>query len=169
MFRFPCSVVLQGGRGTADKCHWPGEDHSVWGGPQCVGRTRSVPATLGLPPLTGVCFPCLRCSIWSGPCVACGSSFWVFHKSTDSVGPAFCAFLRLSSSGSQELEERTLPGCDASYPLHRPSLSFRVRWCGAPCVCSWELVSSCNPPSRCQQSRISGSLWLETGSLFAVW
>ena len=28
----------------------------------CVGSTRIVPATLGLPPLTGVCFPCLHCS-----------------------------------------------------------------------------------------------------------
>ena len=28
----------------------------------CAGRTRSVPATLGLSPLTGVCFPCLHCS-----------------------------------------------------------------------------------------------------------
>ena len=26
LFRFACSVVLWGGRGTADKCHWP-----VWG------------------------------------------------------------------------------------------------------------------------------------------
>ena len=147
----------------------------AWGGPQCVVRTtvcgedQQCSGHTGFAPTHGCVLSCLHCSIWSGPCVACGSSFWVFHKSTDSVGPAFCAFPRLSSSGSQELEERTLPGCDASYPLHCPSLSFRVRWCGAPCVCSWELVSSCDPPSRCQQSRISGSLWLETGSLFAVW
>ena len=32
------------------------------------------------------------CSIWSMPCVACSSSFWVFHKSANSVAPAFCAF-----------------------------------------------------------------------------
>ena len=57
----------------------------------------------------------------------------------------------------------------APYPLRGPSLSFRARWLGAPCVCSGELVSSCDPSGRCQPSRISGSLWLETGSLFAVW
>ena len=31
------------------------------------------------------------------------------------------------------------------------------------------LVFSCDPPGGCQPSRISGSLWLETGDLFAVW
>ena len=40
---------------------------------------------------------------------------------------------------------------------------------GAPCVSSGELISGCDPPGGCQPSRISGSLWLETGSLFAVW
>ena len=50
-----------------------------------------------------------------------------------------------------------------------PSLSFRERLLGAPGVCSGELVSRRNPPGGCQSSRISGSLWLETGSLFAVW
>ena len=83
-----------------------------------------------------------------------------------SLGPAFCAFPGASSSGSQELEERTLPGCGAPSPLRGPSFSFRLS--GAPCVTSGELVSSRNPPGRCQPSRISGSLWLETGYLFAV-
>ena len=43
------------------------------------------------------------CSIWSGPCVDCGSSFRVLHKSTGSVVPEFCAFPGLSGSGSQRL------------------------------------------------------------------
>ena len=74
-----------------------------------------------------------------------------------------------SSSGSHELDECTLPRYSAPYPLRSPSLNFHTRPLGAPCVCSQELVSSRNPPSICQPSRISGSLWLETGSLFAVW
>ena len=126
---------------------------------QCSSHT-------GFAPARGPCgFPVYTtqapgCSIGSRPCVACGSSFRVLHKSTDSVGPAFCAFPSPSSSGSQEFDEHTLPGCSAPYP----SLSFHVRLLGAPCVCSGELVSSRDPPSRCQSSRISGSLWLETGS-----
>ena len=96
----------------------------------CVGSTRRVPATLGLPLLTGVCaFPVYTaqapgCSIRGMPCIACGSSFWVLHKSVDLVAPAFCAFPGLSSSGSQELDGRTLPGCGAPFPLRGPSLGF---------------------------------------------
>ena len=140
----------------------------------CVGSTHSVQATLGLPLLTGVCAfpvyvaqaPC--CSIWSGPCVACSSSFWVLHKSADSVGPVFCAFPGWSSSGSQELEGRTFPGCSVPSPLPGPSLSFCTHQSGASCVRSGELVSSRDSPRGCQPSRISGSLWLETGSLCSL-
>ena len=71
------------------------------------------------------------CSIWSGPCAARGSSPRVFHKSVESVAPAFCVFPSLSSSGSQELDGCTLPGCTAPSPLRRPSLSFRQCRLGA--------------------------------------
>ena len=83
------------------------------------------------------------------------SGFWVFHKSTDLVGPVFYAFPRWSSSGSQELDEHALPGCGGPYPLCRPSLSFRACWSGAPCVSSGEADFSCDPPGRCRPSRIS--------------
>ena len=56
-----------------------------------------------------------RCSIWSGPCAECGSSFWVLHKSADLVAPAFCVFPSLSGSGSQRLG-RPLPGRGAPFP-----------------------------------------------------
>ena len=109
-------------------------------------------------------------SIWSRPCVACSSSFRVLHKSTDSVGPAFCAFPGRSSSGSQELDGCTLPGAVRLLPSAVPaSVSARANWVRVPCVCSGELASSCDPPGRCRPSRISGSLWLEAGGLFAVW
>ena len=55
------------------------------------------------------------CSIWSGPCVECSSSFRVLHKSADSVAPAFCIFPGLSGSGSQRLG-CLLPGCGAPFP-----------------------------------------------------
>ena len=103
------------------------------------------------------------CSIWSMLCAARGSSPPVFHKSPDLAAPAFCAFPGPSSSGSQELDGSTPRVWHAFSPL-RPqpqSLPAPVR-----CVCP---VSSCDPPSGCPPSRISGSLWLETGGLFAVW
>ena len=107
----------------------------------CVGSTLSVPATLGLPLLMGVCaFPVYTaqvpgCSIGSVPCVACGSSFRVLHKSADSVAPAFSAFPGLSGSGSQELDGHTLPGCGTPFPLCGPSLSFCACQSGASSLC----------------------------------
>ena len=91
LFRLTCSVVLWGGKDTADKHRW------------CVWGVLSVWATLGLPQLRahvlsrstllrlqvvlpGNCpkhilgfvhFPGLSCS---------GSGSWVLHKGTDSVG-----------------------------------------------------------------------------------
>ena len=129
--------------------------------PLCVYSTPRVPATLGLPLLTGVCaFPVYTaqapgCSIWSRPCAECGSSFWVLHKRADSVAPAFCAFPGLSGPGSQGLG-RTLPGCGAPFPSAAPGRTGRVP---AACVCSQELASSRDPPGGgCLPSRISGSL-----------
>ena len=161
MFRIACSVVLWGGRGTADMSL------------ACVGSTRSVPATLGLPRSRACALPINAAqapgfSLWSGPCVACGSSFWVFYKSTDSVGPAFCAFPAQAAQAARSLTGAVSPGAVCLLPSVVPaSVSLHVSRVCAPC--SRALVSSCNPSGRCQPSRISGSLWLETGSLFAVW
>ena len=100
-------------------------------------------------PLTGVCaFPVYTaqapgCSIWSRPCAECGSSFWVLHKSADSVAPAFCVFPGLSSLGSQGLG-RPLPGRGAPFPSAAPVHAGGVP---ATCVCSQKLASSRDPPS----------------------
>ena len=91
----------------------------------CSGHT-------GFAPYRGVCaFPVYTaqapgCSVWSGPCVECSSSFRVLHKSANSVAPAFCAFPGLSGSGSQGLDGCTLPGRGAPFPLCGPST--RRRW-----------------------------------------
>ena len=135
---------------------------------QCSGHT-------GFAPLTGVCFPRLHCagsgcSIWSGPCVACGSSFRLLLKSADSVGPAFCAFPARAAQAARSLTGALSPGMVRLIPSAvLASVSACVSRVCAPCVYSWELASSRDPPSGCRPSRISGSLWLETGSLFAVW
>ena len=105
------------------------EGHCRQMSPACVGSTRSVLATLGLSLLAACVLPRLHCSgsrllfrEWALSCVhfpgpACsGSGFWVLHKSADSVGPGFCAFPGRSSSGSQELDVCTLPGCVCLIP-----------------------------------------------------
>ena len=80
----------------------------------CSGHT-------GFAPYRGVCaFPIYTaqapgCSIWSRPCVECGSSFWVLQKSADSVAPAFCAFRSLSCPGSQRFGALS-PGAARLFP-----------------------------------------------------
>ena len=162
MFRFAGSVVLRRGRSTADKSCWP-----VWGAlsvfrPHWVcprSRVCALPVYTAQAP---------GCSIWSRPCIACGSSFRVFHKSAGSVGPAFCAFPARAAQAARSLTGALSPGAARLLPSAVPA-SVSARQLGVPCVCSGELVSSRNPPSGCQPSRISGSLWLETEGLFAVW
>ena len=154
LFRFICSVVLWGGRGHCRQM-------SV----ACVGST---PSTLGLPPLAAWAFPIYTarapgCSIGNRPWVMCGASFWVLHKITDSVGPAFCAFPAQAAQAARNLMITLSLGAVRLIP------SAAARRLGEPCVCSGELVSSRDPPEGCRPSRISGSLWLETGGLSAVW
>ena len=65
-------------------------------------------------------------------------------KSTDLVGPAFCAFPGLSSSGSQELDGRCLPGGVYLIPSAVPaSVSARS---GPVCLVSvlgsWSLAAT---------------------------
>ena len=133
---------------------------------QCSGHT-------GFAPLMVCAFPVYTaqapgCSPGSGPWVACTSQAYaaqiqVFRYSTKTqtlLGLRFVPFLP-SSSGSQEHSPRVQ---HAISPLRS-----QPQFLGAPCVCSGELDSSCDPSGRCRPSRISGSLWLEPGSLFAVW
>ena len=97
----------------------------------CVGSTHSVPSTLGLPPLTGVCSPRLHCS---------GSRLlymeWALHRLRfQFLGPpqkcrlgwtcVLCLPHR-SSSGSQELDRWTLPSAVCLLPSVVPaSVSLR--------------------------------------------
>ena len=137
----------------------------------CSGHT-------GFAPLAGVCFPRLHCSgsrlLHMKQALRC--VWFQFSGSPQKCGLGWACVLCLpcpSSSGPQELDGRTLPRYGAPSPLHGPGLGFwvsaRVSQGCALCVYSWELAYSRDPPSGCRPSRISGSLWLETGGLFAVW
>ena len=147
----------------------------------CVGSARSVWATLSLPPLTACVFSpstllrlqvalqgnCLRRALgcMHFPGLSCsGSGSQVLHKDTDLVGHVFCALPR-----SEQLRQ---PGAWQVHCLrytvhlnHLPSSSCLVSWVhhksaisGMPCVSSGELISGCDPPGRCQPSRIPGRL-----------
>ena len=110
LFRFTSSVQSCCGEGEALQTNIAvcGE-HSP-----CSGHT-------GFAPHRGVCaFPVYTaqapgCSIWSGPCVECGSRFRVLHKSADSVAPACCVFPATAAQAARGL---------APSPQVRPAFSL---------------------------------------------
>ena len=100
LFKLTCSVVLWGGKNTANIYHW-----CVWGGLTVSGPHRVCPSSwcmcflwstlLSLQvALQGNCLkPALGCVHFPG--LSCsGSGSQVLHKGTDSAGRAFCALSR---------------------------------------------------------------------------
>ena len=138
MFRFACSVVLRGGRGAADKSYWP-----VWGAltvfrPHWVcprSRVCALPVYTAQAP---------GCSIWSGPCIACGSQFLGPPQKCRLGWTCVLCLPGRSSSGSQELDRRTLPRCGAPSPSAVPaSVSGRASWARLVSVLgSWSLAAT---------------------------
>ena len=136
----------------------------------CVGNAHSVWVTLGSPPLTACVLSwstLLRLQVaLQGNCLKQALGFMhfpglsrsgsrVFHKGTDSAGPAFCDLPRPSSSGDRVLGECILPRWgSASYHLPHPSrlvssVRSRSTLSDVPCVSSGELISGSDPPGGC--------------------
>ena len=170
MFSFACSVVLWEGRGTANKYHW-----RVW-------RALAVFQPHGVCPHSRyVCFPYLHCSgsrlLYREPALRCvhfpgtscsDLSSQVFHKGADLIGPVFCAFPVRAAQGTRSLMSTPSPGAARLLPsLSQLWFLGKLVWCALRLF--WGADLWCDPPGGCQLFRISGSLWLETGSLFAVW
>ena len=132
--------------------------------PLCVGSTPHVPATLGLPH-TGVSVLSrstllrLPAALYgAGPALRAVSVFGFSTKTWTRMG------LRFVPSQPEQLGQ---PGaCQAHSPrtaaFSPPRPQPRFPPVPARCV---RLVFSCDPPGGCRPSRISGSLWLETGGL----
>ena len=145
-FRLTCSVMLWGGRNTANKYHW-----RVWG-VLAVSRAHWV-----CPCSRRVCFPSLHfsglgcsqgnCLRWALGCMhfpglSCsGAVSPLLHKGADSVGPAFCALPRseqLRRPGAWQAHSPQVGG--VSY--HLPGPNHSASWVAArapvsavPCVC----------------------------------
>ena len=166
LFRLTCSVVLSGGRNTANKYHWHVRGVLIVSQPHwfcpCSWHVCS-PSFRLQAAMQGNCLKwALVCMHFSG--LSCsGSGSWVLHKVTDSVGLALCALPRSEQLRQQVLGEHTLPRCGASYHLLCPSHLVSSMCSGSaisdvPCVSSGELISGCDPPGGCQPSRIPGRL-----------
>ena len=145
--------------------------------------------------VTGLCGEHLQCSGHTGfapaqRCVLSSSTLLRLPAVLYGVGPPLCAVpaFRYSTKARTRLGLCFMPSPARAAQAARSltsalslgvvclltsavpvSVSMGTSPVCAPCVCSPELASSHDPPSICQPSRISGSLWLETGSLFAVW
>ena len=92
-----------------------------------------------------------------------GSGSRGLHKGADPGGPACCALPRseqLRRPGAWRAHSPQVGG--ASYHLPDPSCSVlgvqRARVSGVLPVSSGQLISGCEPPGRCQPSRIPGRL-----------
>ena len=166
LFRLTCSVVLWGGRKAANKyClhvwgvltvygpRWicPSSQDCVFSGSTLLRLQVALQGYCPKQALHFLHFPCVSCS---------GSVSQVLCKGTDSVG---CAFFALPWS-----EQLRWPGAWQVYcPRwtgclnHLPGHDHLVSWVycestvsSVPCVSSEELISGCNPPGRCQPSRM---------------
>ena len=173
MFKFTCSVVLRGGRGTADKCNW-----LVWG-TLAVFRPHWVCPSSGrvcvLSPVYTAQTP--GCSPGSGPCVACTSQaqaaqIQVFGYSTKAetwLGLRFVPSPVGAAQTARSLTHTLSPSAGrlitsavpASVYLHTGRVHL-VSVLGSWTLAATLLVDVDRPKSQ-------GSLWLEAGSLFAVW
>ena len=106
----------------------------------------------------------------AGPALRAVPVFGSSTKARTQLGLHFVPSLAGAAQAAKNLTGALPLGAGHLLPSAAPaSVSVRASWVCAPCVYSQELASSCDPPSRCQPSRISGSLWLQTGDLFAVW
>ena len=166
LFRLTCSVLLWGGRDSANKYHW-----RVWGVLTVSGSHRVCPRS------RRVCFPGLHCLgfrllCWELSEAALGcvhfpglcrsvSGSRVLHKGSDSVGPAFCALPRpeqLRRPGAWRVhtpQVRCVLSPPRSQLLGVLGAQLRLR---RAVVSSGALISGCDPPDGCQPSRIPGRL-----------
>ena len=134
----------------------------------CVGSACSVSATLGLFPLMA--------------CVLSQSTLFRLQVALQGVGPGLCALprsklLRFRFSGTPQrhrlgwacicaqIRAAQVTRCWSVILNHLPSPSCSVSWVhhesaisGMLCVSFGELISGCDPPGRCQLSRIPGRL-----------
>ena len=152
LFRFACSVLLLGGRGAADKCHW-----RVWGA-LSVFRPHWVCARSNGCVLSWSTLLRLPAALYGvGPALRVVLVFGYSTRAQTRLGLCFVPSPARAAQAAGSLRSALSPGAVCLLPSAMPA-SVSGLWSGAPYDCSVELVSSLDPPGGCQPSRISGSL-----------
>ena len=142
----------------------------VWGEhSQCSGHTGFAPAHgCVLSPSALLRLP--DALYGPGPALRVVPFFGYSTKAWTRLGLRFVPSPARAAQAARSLTGALSPAAVHLLPSTVPaSVSMRPDRVHAPCVYSRELASSRNPPGGCRPSGISRSLWLETGSLFAVW
>ena len=136
---------------------------------QCSSHTGFAPAHwCVLSPSTLLRLPAAQYGV--GPALRAVPAFGYSTKTRTRLGLRFVPSPAGASQATRSLTGTLSPGA-----VHLLPSAAAPQFLRAPVRCVWlvsilgELASSCDPPGGCQPSRISGSLWLQTGGLFAVW
>ena len=98
-----------------------------------------------------LCFPIYTaqapgCSIWSGPCVECGSSFRVFHKARIQLRLHFVPYLVLVVQAARGLG--ALSRVRRAFSLHGEQPKQPEAWAPSPRM--WRACSLHGPSAHCQ-------------------
>ena len=136
---------------------------------QCSGNTGFAP-TYGCMLFLSTLLRLPAALYGAGPALRAVPVFGYSTKARTQLGLRFVPSLAGAAQAARSLMGTLSLGAVHLIPSVVPaSVSADTSLVRVSCVCSQELASSCGPPGGCQPSRISGSLWLETGSLFEVW
>ena len=170
LFRLTCSVMLWGGRNTANKYHW-----LVW------GVLAAFQSHWVCPRSRHMCFHSLHCSGSRLLCQELSEASPGLHALPRSKPLSFrfsgtpqrrrlglACVLCLSQVQAAQVTRCLASTVAPSWRLHLISSPISAAWfsgcttgrtfSGMPCVSSGELISGCNPPGRCQLSRIPTNL-----------
>ena len=102
----------------------------------------------------------------AGPALRAVPVFQYYTKAQIRLGLHFVPSAAREAQVTRSLTGALSPGVVRLLPsVVLASVSAHTSRVCAACVYSWELASSRDPPGGCRPSRISGSLWLETGGL----
>ena len=149
LFRFAWSVMLQGGRGTADKSQW-----RVWGALTVFWPYWVCPAHgCVLSPSTHLRLPAALYG--AGPALRAVPVFGYSTKARTQLPLRFVPSPARAAQAASSLTGALSPGAVRLLPTARPSLSFRTCDSRVSAPCSQELASSGDPPGRCRPSKIS--------------
>ena len=167
LFRLPCSVVLWGGRSTANKSHWP-----VWGAlpasrpPWVCPRSRGCAFLVYTAQAAGCSAGnCLRRPWVAGPFPGLSRSGSGSRYSTKAQARLVPRSEQLGWPGAWRARSPRVGAASSRLPV--PSARFRRLSCAVSLL--WAADLWLRPSQRMSTGQNPRKSWLATGSLLTVW